>query len=83
MTFFKTCDGRFGWRKNKDAPVRWFNTEFSAMMYGVTTLTHNDMEEKQFMKDFKFAMVNMINRGHNEAEFGIFGSFMWSKVNEN
>lgn len=78
MKLIKTNDGLFGWNLNNK--MIWCNTH--AELYSIGwhhVATRNDPEwYTSFVREVDYALDVMARQNHTMAEFGIFGSFMYS-----
>jgi hypothetical protein len=76
MTLFITHDGKYGWQKDDDAKVRWFDTEFSAKMFGACSHDLSDEDTMLFANAFDDILLLMRTRNHMAAEFNEHGGFV-------
>ena len=78
MKLIYTNDGVYGW--NLSGKVIWCNSKAELYSIGWAHVApRKDAEEKiQFLKDVEYAINYCARTGDSIAEFGVFGSFMYT-----
>jgi len=76
MQLIKTHDGRFGWKKS--GQIKWCNTTGQLKAHGAINYDLSYFEFVSFCKEVDYAIDRMDQVGDTVAEFGIFGSFMYT-----
>jgi hypothetical protein len=80
MTLIKTSDGLFSWRK--DGKSYEFTTKEFAVQQGFALLSTDYQSLRTFTEEFERAVNLMNDLKHDIAEFGIFGTFIFSMTEE-
>jgi hypothetical protein len=82
MKLIKTNDGLFGWILNDK--MIWCDTRQELYSIGWHHVAkRKDAEEyTEFCKDVDYAIDTMTQRNDDQAEFGVFGTFMYSTKEE-
>ena len=78
MKLIKTNDGLFGWNLNNK--MIWCDSRHELISIGWAHVAkRKDLGEyENFCKDIAYALDYMTLVNHSVAEFGIFGSFMYT-----
>lgn len=76
-TFIKTNDGLIGWKK--EGKVIWCKDIPEALSIGFHLFRTLQAEDRTWwVHEVTVALREMDKQNHTNAEFGIFGSFMYS-----
>ncbi len=78
MKLIYTCDGLYGW--NLNGKIIWCTNKQELYSIGWAHVApRKDEEEKQsFIKDVDYAIDHCAKTGDSIAEFGVFGTFMYT-----
>lgn len=80
MKLIYTNDGLIGLDFDKDSDVIWCNNveEATNLMYTNYQHMHEPPTKQELEKDIRYAIDHCAKTGDTVAEFGIFGSFMYT-----
>jgi len=81
MRLVRTNDGALGWLVSKDT-VKWCHSVEKLKAYGSLLWNFKYHEFLFFCKEVDLALKYMDKTGDTIAEFGIFGSFMYTTTEE-
>ena len=82
MKLIKTNDGLIGWMM--DGKMIWCDTRVELYSIGWAHVApRKDAEEyTEFCKDVDYAIDTMTAQNDDQAEFGVFGPFMYTTKNQ-
>jgi len=80
MKLIRTHDGILGWMV--DGRIKWCPTVENLKAQGLIHWDFDQVEYVAFCKDVDYAIAHMVKTSHTVAEFGIFGSFMYTTTEE-
>lgn len=82
MKLIKTNDGLIGWMLNDK--MIWCSTQQELISIGWAHVAprKDQGEYPEFCKDVQYAIDHMTQQNHDEAHFGVFGTFMYTTSQE-
>lgn len=82
MRLIKTNDGLFGW--NLDGKMIWCDSraELNTIGWNHVARRKDPDELADFCREVSYALDHMARMNHSIADFGVFGTFMYSTSDE-